>query len=315
MSQNPFSQKVKIYTGSAIILTVVAVLLRILNFLLNFDTSIHYFYETPLHLIYRAVCILTVAWLLTSLIFIPRYSFPKATRPAVSNASRLTALFCAVLTAGSFFFFRVNIYYYASHAKLYQLLCLFSLLSAVYFFLQFLANKPVQYTVLTSYTVILWIGLILCVTYLNLYVAMNSPFKITLHMALLGFLLYLSEEARMLTDHSFRISYLACTMIALLNCALSSIPVLIAYAAGVYRDLDYLFYAVLTLGFLLYLCPRAYDCYRVLIVTPQASPEEIAADKEKKRRDKEEKKNKKAKKQDSQSAPTDQTKGDDTHVC
>ncbi len=303
MSPNPFSQKVKIYTQSAISLTVIAVLLRIFNFLFHFDTTVDYFNHSPFHIAYLALCILTVAWLLSSLFLIPRYSFSTKVKPRASFASRLTGLACACITAISFLFFRENMFFYANHAGIYNLLAIFSLLGIIYFAFQFIGDIPPSFTVLTEYIVIVWLGMMLCATYLNLYVAMNSPFKITIHMALLSMMLYLIEDARLHTDHGFRIPYFTYTLIGIFNCSLASVPVLIAYALDLYHNVDYLFYAALSLCFLLFLCTRAYDCYKLLMVTPPASPEEIAEDKEKKNKEKKENRNKEK-----------ATEGDDNHV-
>lgn len=308
MSQNPFSQKVKIYTFSAIALTGMAILLRICNFLLIYDPTVDYFDRHPLHLIFRALCVLTVAWLLTSIMFIPRYSFSTKVKIPASRATRLMGAVCACVAAASFFFFRENMFYYAAHAKLYHLLAIFSLLSTVYFALQFIDGVPQAISALSGYVVLLWLGIMLSVTYLNLYVPMNSPFKVTLHMALISIMLHVLEDARRQIGRHFRIAYLTYTLIAMLTCGIASFPVLVAYALGLYPNVDYLFYASLMLIFFLYLCVRAYDCYRALMVTPQATPEEIAEEEEKKRKEKEKKNKKKAPVQ------SEETKGDDTHV-
>lgn len=304
MSQNPFSQKVRIYTQSAISLTVISILLRTCNFLFVFDTNVDYFDRSPLHIAYVTLSILTIAWLLSSLIFIPRYSFSTKVAPKTSFLSRVTGIACAAVTAVSFMFFRENMLYYANHAGLYNLLAIFSLLSTIYFAFQFINDVPPSFIALAEYVVIVWLGMMLCATYLNLYVAMNSPFKITIHLALLSMMLYLIEDARLQTDHGFRISHFTFTLIGILNCGVASIPVLVAYALNLYQNADYLFYAALSLCFMLFLCTRAHDCYKLLMVTPPASPEEIAEDKEKKNKYKKDKLSKQA----------ESTEGDNHHV-
>ena len=303
MSQNPFSQKVKIYTFSAIALTLIAVLLRICNFIFFFDTSVDYFQKNPFHTGFQILCILTVGWLLTSLLFIPRHSFSVKAMPAASFASRLTGLICACVSAASFFFFRENVTFYFHHAGLYNLLAIFSLLSTIYFGFQFIGGVSASYRVLAGYVTIVWLGLMLCATYLNLYVAMNSPFKITLHMALLGLMLHLLEDARLHTERGFRIAYLTYALIALFNCSIASLPVLIAFMLQRYHQADYIFYAALSLCFCAYLATRVCDCYRLLMVTPPSSAEEIAEEKKKR-----EEKNKKKK------ISNTKGKGDEQHV-
>lgn len=310
MNQNPFSKKVKIYTFSAMALIAAAILLRILNFLCIYDTTTNYFFEHPLHTIYRTLCVLTVFWLLSMIVFIPRYAFSTHTAPTPSIFSRSMALFCALTTLASFFFFRDCMQFYVAHAKLYQLLATFSLLAAVWFLAQFSDKVPKAPRALIGYATLIWLGLMLSVTYLNLFVTMNSPFKVTLHLAILSLMLHVLEDARHQVDRPFRITCYAYTLIAILNCGAASLPVLLAYLLGLYPNVDYLFYALLMLGFTVYLCARALDLYRVLMITPPASPEEIEEDK-KKRAEKNQKKKKKA---DESDEPIENEKGDNTHV-
>ena len=304
---NPFSQKVKIYSLSAIVLTAIAVLWRSINFLFFFDTTVDYFQSSPSHTGLLTLWTLTVIWLLSAIIFIPRHAFSPKARTETGRASRCTGLICAATTAASFFFFRECITFYIANARLYNLLAIFSLLGALYFAFRFLGDTPPAYRALTGYLTIIWFAMMLCATYLNLYVAMNSPFKLTLHLAILSVMLHLLEDVRADTDHAFRITQLSFTLIAAFHCAMASIPVLIAFAAKRYQQVDYLFYAALCLVLLAYLASRAYDCYRLLMVTPLATEEEIAAEKAKKKE-----KNNSSKK----SANTADTKeeGDDPHV-
>lgn len=310
MSQNPSSQKVKIYTFSAIALIAVAIVLRIVNFLCIYDPMIDYFSEHPLHTAYRTLCLLSVVWLLSMLIFIPRHAFSLKATPTAGVFSRSMGLFCGCASAASFFFFRNCMTYYVAHAKLYHMLSLFCLLSAAYFLLHFSDKITAPARALCGYLTLLWLGLILSVTYLNLYVPMNSPFKVTLHVALIAMMLHVLEDARRHAGRSFRIHYYAFTLIAILCTGVASFPVLLAYFLNLYPDVDYLFYAVLMLGLFLYLCARALDCYRMLMLTPPASPEEIAEEEQKRA----EKKKKASKKEKNPSDSTEKEKGDNTHV-
>ena len=281
MNPTPFSSKVKIYTFSAIALMFIAVLLRSFNFVFLFDPTVDYFKASPLHTGYLILCILSVGWFLSAVFFIPRHAFSVRTAPSSSLASRTAALICVCASVASFFFFRENMIFYFEHLRLYQLLAIFSLLSTVYFGFQAIRDVAASYRALAGYIAILWCGLMLCATYLNLYVAMNSPFKVTFHMALLAFMLYLAEEARLLTNHGFRIAYFAYLLIALFNCSVASFPVFIAYAFQKYHQIDYLFYAVLSLFFCAYLAARLYDCYRLLMTAAPSTAEEIAQETQK----------------------------------
>ena len=307
MNQNPSSQKVKIYTFSAIALILIAIILRIINFVCIFDTEIYYFKNNPLHSVYQALTTLTVLWLISMLVFIPRQSFTAKISLTTGVLSRSMGLFCGFTALASYFFFRESMLYYIGHTKLYETLSLFSLLSAAYFLLLFFEKLPRAIRTLCGYMTLIWLGLILSVTYLNLYVPMNSPFKVTLHLAILGMMLHVLEDVRLGVGRRFRIHYFAYTWIALLFCGLSSFPVLTAYLLGRYPDVDYLFYSLLTLGFFLYLCTRLFDCYRTLMVTPPASTQEI-----------EEEKKAIAEKKKEKSPQTPNTvennKGDNTHV-
>ena len=309
MSQNPSSQKVKTYTFSSIALIALIVALRCINFLCIYDPTIYYFNEHPLHTVYQTLCVLTVLWLLSMLVFVPRYAFSLKITPTAGVFARSMGLFCGCASAASFFFFRNCMTYYATHAKFYQILSLFCLASAAYFLLQFSSKATDSARALCGYLTLLWLGLILSVTYLNLYVPMNSPFKVTLHVALIAMMLHVLEDTRRHAGGSFRIQYYAYTLIAILCCGVASFPVLLAYFLNLYPNVDYLFYAVLMLGLFLYLCARALDCYRMLMTAPPATPEEIEEDK-KKRTEKKKSTSKTKKATDSQESE----KGDNTHV-
>ena len=328
MNPNPFSKKVKIYTISALTLTVIVTLLRVIGFVFFFEEDLGYFAISPLNTIATVLCVLTVLWILTAIIFIPKYSFPLKTKPAPNNYTRIAALFCGMIVAGSFFFFRQSMYYYMAQAKSYQILSIFTLLAAVYFLLHALGHQNETHIALASYAVILWAAILMSVSYLNLYVAMNSPLKLTLHIALLSIMLFLMEEARLLTDHNFRILYHAASLIAILTCSISSIPVLIAHLANSFWDVDYLLYSILMLGFLVYIATRCHACYCLLITLPCMTPEEIEADKAKKKQEKEDAKRKAQEKKeqkmlkkqgdasakDAAPAKTETKEGDDNHV-
>ena len=304
MSQNPASQKVKIYTFSAVILIAVAILLRTINYLCIFDSEILYFSNHPLHTIYQTLTVLTVLWLLTMLIFIPRYSFSTKTSVTHSIFSRCLALFCGLVVFASFFFFRNCINYYVGHVKFYRMLVLFTIPCAAYFLMHFSEKASKAVRSLCGYAALIWMGLLLSVTYLNLFVTMNSPFKVTLHLALIALMLHILEDIRASVGRSFRIHGYAYTLIAILLCGVASFPVIIGYLTERHYDVDYLFYALLMLGFFLYLCARARDSYHVLMTTQPATPEEI--EEEARAR---EAKNKKKTPENEQN-----NKGDDIHV-
>jgi hypothetical protein len=219
------------------------------------------------------------------------------------------ALLCSGISLASFFFFRDCMRYYETHAKFYQNLSLLCLVAAAYFLLNCSEKLPAAARALCGYATLIWLGAILSVTYLNLYVPMNSPFKVTLHMALITMMLHVLEDARRQAGRPFRIHYYMYTLAAILCSAVASFPVLIAYFFKIHPDVDYLFYAVLMLGFFLYLCARAADYYRMLMTTPPATPEEIATEEEKRTQ-----KKSKGKKADQNTNSSDTEKGDNAHV-
>ena len=317
MSQNPFSAKVRIYVRSAILLITAAILLRAVNFIFIFDTAVDYFNPHPLHYLYLTLCVLSVIWFLTAPIVIPKYAFPiRVTFPA-SRASHIAAWACVGLTVAAFFFFRESMLYYPASAVIYNQLAIFSLFSIIYFALHAIGNPAKEINALSAYLVIIWICLMLSVTYIDLFVAMNSPFKITLHMALMSMLLFVLEDARRQTSNRhFRIMYLSAALIAALHCGVASFPVLLAFALKKYFVIDYFFYAMLMAGFFFFICLRAYDCYRVLMVSPVATKEEISEEERRLKEEKAKKNKKKGNKSKKSADAGDQTekKGEDTHV-
>lgn len=317
MIPNPFSQKVKIYTYSALALTAVITVLRTVGLLFFYDADPGYFAPHPLNSIATVLCILTVLWLLSAVIFIPKYSYPLKTAPRPHPTTQITAAVCGAAIICAAFFFRDSMYYYVAQAGMYRMLFLLSLVASLYFIQHFMGENNRAWAALSAYVVILWAALLISVSYMNLYVPMNSPMKKTFHIALLCIMLFLIEEARLHIGRHFRIlSYVAC-LLSVLMCCVFSVPLLIAHVCDALWDTDYLIYSLLMLCFLLYIGARTRVLYRLLMDSPCMTAEEIAADKarilQEKQKEKE-KKQRRAAAADPDTAPeTDTKEGDEKH--
>jgi hypothetical protein len=137
------------------------------------------------------------------------------------------------------------------------------LVSAAYFGLQFLAQTPPPKTLLLcGYGVILAAALLLSITYFDLYTPMNAPHKVSLHVALLSVMLYLIFDLRNLIGAPRPRGLGVCAAICFFFCTATGVSNAIAFLGGVYDDVMYFLFDLVTLGFAAYFTTK---CLRLAV--------------------------------------------------
>lgn len=202
--------KLKIYSYSIIVLSVIVIILRILCLKFAFDTDVRYFSEnSPLPIISNAILCLSLIWAASLLIFIPRGT---VSIPAPMHSA--SAQFAAALCGFVFLFIGISstmtylqdgiILFSRSNAVrrdliLYLLSCFSSFLAAAYFFTALSSqHRCAGWRVILGFFPILWSLLLLARSYFDFYVAMNDPNKVAMQLALMAGMLFLLQELRLL---------------------------------------------------------------------------------------------------------------------
>lgn len=278
---NPIHAKLKIYTNSLTILSVVCIALRLICYLFAYDADLHYFsYSSPLPTIADAVLILSLIWAATSLIFLPRNSMRPAL-PAYSTA----AVFAVSLCGFIFLFFagrNVIAYFtngfmpnnfnaYRRDLVLHLLTIFCGLLSAGYFFTALSpACRKAGWRVLLGFFPVIWSVATLAKVYFDFTHPMNEPTKVTVMLALIAAMLALLQELRMLLDrHQPRLALLF-HFCAVLLCGIGGLPGMIA-CASVPSLTDYADVFVAITALWLYFIARTFDITREQLSPAPAS--------------------------------------------
>lgn len=269
--------KIHIYTISVLCLTMIAILLRTLNFLFFFDTAPGYFVSSPLPVIFRALSVLTALWAFTPLITMPRKSLTEKEPPVIS-ASATASLLCvaAFVCVGILCFFDLR-----TAPSLSTLLLLLVTIPLVPLYL--MGEQPKSGStmrLLSSYVTIIWCALFLVHTYLDLYTTMNSPLKLMLHLSLLLIMLHFLNRAGSIAGTSRPRLTLSVLLAAVFFTGTASFPTMIAFAAGKVTDIHYLAYSFLLAAFFVFLIARLIGYTLLLCDTPVAAEAHNAEDEE-----------------------------------
>ena len=235
---NAIHAKLKIYAYSLFALTGIAVILRVCALLLAYETDSGYFApSTPIPTMGNALLILSLLWAFSMLIFMPR-DLLSDTLPAFSGASAFASAlcgFCLIFYAGFSFLgaYRGTVTFagetFMRDKILHYLICAAALLAGLYFLAalkpSFRADKK---RILLGFFVPLWALLVLARCYFDLARAMNNPIKIMLQMALIGIMLYMLQELRVLMGQAQPRLGAVCAFTALLLAGVGGVAGLIS---------------------------------------------------------------------------------------
>lgn len=251
MDHQPIREKkaicsIKGFRTLALGMTALAVALRTLNLFLYHDAEIGYYRQGAVLPVVLRVLLIVATLLFAVLPFFlceRPTPMPKASAPT-SVAAFITAAVFAVTAL---------LRYCSSVSEMtWRSIFLFLAagLAAIYFIL--FANRKLNAitTLLTGFGTILWFACILVSSYFDLTVPMNAPLKLVLQLACLGGMLLMLAEMRLACAAEKKRFYLFALASATLYLCVSSIPSLIAAAAGLLapRDLGYADFACLALG-------------------------------------------------------------------
>ncbi len=245
------------------LLAVLACTLRTLALFLGFDTEIGYFRSgSPLVIatyICTALCVLCCA-AIPFLININIGAHPREKDPLPTPRFISSAVCAAALCVAAFHLF-TNGDQVPAPAILVLLTALCLLVGATYFLVRLLGRKT-RTAVALGFFMILAAALCLATTYFDRYTQMNAPHKLSLHLCMLAIMFGMLYELRALLDRSLPRACTIATTIAAAICSIYSLSNAIAFLGGVYDDVTYFLFDLVTLGFAAYFTTK---CIRLAV--------------------------------------------------
>ena len=224
--------------------------------LLAFQDAVGYF-RTSLPVIALYIIEGSVLALCIVFPFVKKGTSVSASRP-LSTAGLVGAASGAVFLVVNalYLFLRREVITYCP-ALLVLLTAIFCALGAGYFATRFRGSS--DSTVLCGYGMILCATCMLVMTYFDRYTQMNAPHKISLHLCMLAVMLAVLFEVRELLHKDLSPWRLATTALAFFFCVMTGLGNVIAFLAGVYNDLTYLFQDLICLSLSVYFGARLFD--------------------------------------------------------
>ena len=250
--------------------TVVACTLRTVSFFVSFDADVGYFHPASPLVILTVVCILLSVALCAAISFLINNKGASEELSSLPAPRFVAAALCAILLCIAAFYLLIRASKVPAPALL-VLLTAFALLAAAAYFLLRLFDKRTTAAVVLGFFTILAAALSLATTYFDRYTPMNAPHKLSLHLCMLAIMFAVLYELRALLGRPMLRACTAATAIAASLCSTYALSNIIAFLGGVYHDLTYFFFDLITLGFAAYFVTKCVQ----LAALPNAESTEV----------------------------------------
>ena len=231
------------------VLTLIGAVLRSLCMLLCWDAEVGYFDFGVLPLLMNLTYPLAIGVAAISAILTPKDALPA--EPRLRGRLPLAILMGVALVAFTAVSAVSLLTAKESDTPVSSLgvtVAVLALAAAVYFFLS--AKRGGRYPdwlVAVGFVPIVWSMLAIAETYVDLFVAMNSPIKISLHLGLLGLMLILITELRIRLGKTFPRIAMALLSAGTFLCLTTAIPLLVSVGRDVFVHIRYPLYAAVLL--------------------------------------------------------------------
>ena len=279
------SNKLKVYLYSALILAGLEIILFTFSYIFAFNEEAGYFSSSLLPLFASTLCLISIVWFSSTGIFVPKKALDGASPTTLTVSIAATPLLLCELALGvilsiaSFTISRNNIfgkllpgYVVGSNLPNLTPLLLISgallIVSAIYLaMLWFSQKKSSEIKVLVGFALPISSLLLAAIAYLDFFVTMNSPIKLSFQFAILSFMLFSLFELRVHLGKTKPRAYLSFAMIAMMLSGIASVPQIFAFAVGKFDDTMYLLYAILSFCIFIYVTARliTFVCARDLL--------------------------------------------------
>ena len=247
---------IKMYALCTLVATVIAVIARVCCLIWFYDNDIGYYTKEFLPTALNVFCVLTVLFIVSSF-FVTKKTKCISDGREENLAVKIASVVCSLAFA-AFFVISVTSTTFVSQTVVSDLLIKISSLMAIAYFAMNLlgANAKRSAQVLLGFGLIIWAICILAVTYFDVYVQLNSPDKMMLHLALIGAMAFLVSEFRAYVIALKSNLYLLCACLAVFFLATSTVPSLIKWALDGMAEYKYLYYDIVLLVCLGYVVVR-----------------------------------------------------------
>ena len=266
-----FSNKLKVFFLSAIVLTIISSALFTVSMLTAFDADAGYFSSSSLlPYIQKAVVIVSVLFFASIAVFIPKKILPSQppSSPIFTMYSTLACGFLFVI--GAIIFYNIH----SNDAEWMQdtARTVFAVASAtgyaatVYFLICGITapKKYLPIKVITALFVIANLLFFIIFEHLDYFVTINSVRKTMVFISFALAIMFIAQDLRFKAGIGQPRAYFFFGATTMLLCATTSISHIIAYYAGVLKDSSFLVYYLVGLGLALYSFAHLLDYVKLV---------------------------------------------------
>lgn len=265
------NEKIKMYTGTALSLSLLLTILKTLCYLFCFDRAVGYLNNTFLVSLTNAITWIGALWCVGALLLIPKNSIDTRNQGSMPLVGGLLA---AILVSASGAGLFVTNLLEKNELSLAGGTLLFAGSAFFWFSLTKLSPKALRCLAMVA---TLGFVSILIVSHFDMFTAINSPLKMAIHLSAVSAVIMLLAETRLLFGEKVARFSFVTKMLAALLCFPTSIGHLALYFAdkmpALSEQTTNVFFSLALLGVAIY---SAIRLFAVTDAQDLAAPEEVA---------------------------------------
>ena len=249
-------KRIKFFAMAAIITTVVTVLVRSCCLTWFYDEDIGYYTRDVLPVLFYVLSVASVV--LFSSVFVFVKPFGEISDGREDNVIIKVASGINVIAFSVFFVFSVLSSSLVAGNVTFDLISKISSLMAVVYFAVNLFGPDVKrsFQTVLGFGIIAWCICVLGITYFDIYVQLNSPEKIGIHLALISVMGLLVCEFRAFVDRVKSKLYLACACASVFFCGVAAVPSILHWVLLGFEGNKYISYVAVLLALFIYSLAR-----------------------------------------------------------
>ena len=286
LSTEKISKKIKLCSLVALALAALAIILRTSCLLWFYDAEIGYYTKDILPEVFEVLSVVAPVLFLGVFFMIKRgdkTSDGKEDNLAIRISSALALVAFSlffVFSIISFVFSTISTSLLTGNVILDIILELSVLVSIVYFAMNLFAssaNRVIQTAL--GFGIVIWSVCVLAITYFDIYIQLNSPEKIILHLALVSNMAFFVGEFRCFVGGVRSKIYLFSAFCSVFFSGACSIPYIVAYICGIVNGEEYLLYNVVLFALFVYSATRLIS-FSFAELKGEEEMEKVVADEE-----------------------------------
>ena len=249
-------KKIKICSLAALAVAALAIILRTACLLWFYDKEIGYYTRDILPAAFEVLCVLAIL-LFAGVFFLVKPSDKTSDGKEDTPAIKISSVLAMFAFSAFFVSLIISTSLLTGNAALDLVLKLSSLVSIVYFAMNLFVSH-VNRTLQTAlgFAIIIWEVCVLAITYFDIYVQLNSPEKVILHLALVSGMAFFTSEFRCFVSSVKSKIYLFSAFCSVFFSGACSVPFIIAYVSGAINGGTHLFYNTVMLAVFVYSATR-----------------------------------------------------------